>query len=197
MSAVETLAESNAKIAILQHVMDVAKEQMDELRKDHLELLRAAHIETGSKSWVARADGEDLATISIQFAAEKFEVADPQPLIEWLQEHAPELVKVEVMEEVIIPARSVTSVDEAALKKVLSGKGGKIFLNGELAVPEGLVKHTPAGRSAKGFAISKKDKKNLTRALSSALNPFTIEAPKEIEAGIIEVEAEEVMPWEQ
>lgn len=197
---INDIARRNSRIVQLDYLGAKVKEEVDALRKEHLEDLKKINVETGSKSWeVMSESGERLATLGLSFAAEKFEISDLQAALEWAKEAAPALVHVEEVPAVVIEAHSRDVLDESKFLKGLSFKGGKVFLGG-VEVPEGVVKHTPKGKTAKAMMISKKDPDAILRALydpQSAARDFEILPPPAADAEALEAgEESPVMPWD-
>lgn len=83
----------NFQYAALYRVAAVVKEGMAYIKEEHLAALQADAESTGGRQWAVDVDGEKVATVSLSGGKSKPRVTDEAALIEWAQQHRPDMVE--------------------------------------------------------------------------------------------------------
>lgn len=82
----------NFQYAALKRIADTVKDGMAYIKAQHLDALRADAERTKSERWGVEVEGKKVATITLAGGKIKPQVTRESQLIEWAQEHRPDLV---------------------------------------------------------------------------------------------------------
>lgn len=82
----------NFQYTALKRIADTVKDGMAYIKEQHLQALLADAERTKSERWGVEVDGKKVATVTLAGGKSKPKVASEDQLIEWAQQHRPDLV---------------------------------------------------------------------------------------------------------